>query len=352
MIDNSLREYLSNMIDHETEGERQFKTEKGRWPGLAEARTIKKEAEKKQFPDKSQMEDSGVTYSNYMTGPGIKKPTGMAMMGQEPREETEEEFLLKNGAQEIIGHDPHRSAWERTVKNWNGWFDILGGDAAPDNPKFRQTYGKAFDEEFKANLLEETAKRQTGLKRLQDLSTRWRQDHGTLTEGGTMIPKEGGNLLQTMGVKALPGPKDPMDYRNGVPDAAMATHKQQEKEKYNAYKEAMKAEKDQEKAKTKWVSDNTTKLNTAYTELKTTVGEKIAKWKEKLKEAEKHYQAGDEGWENYIQSYRDSIERLVAFKEKIPDYLDADRSTIAAGKMPNNWPAVKKYWSNAIIKYK
>ena len=294
--------------------------------------------------------DSGITYSNYMSGPGYVLPKGMAMLGEEPREETDQEFLVKKGALKIAGQDPHRTAFDRTVKDWQGWFDIMGGEATPDNPKFRRVYGEAFDRDLQKYQAEELGKRSQGMEQLVRQLNKRRpayDQEGTPTPDATEA-----DILKALGLKGMPGIKDPRDYQNGVPDAGMDTYKQQQKEAIRLQKEAMKEDKAQAAAKTKWVSDNTKKLNTAYSELKTTVTEKIAKWKTKLKEAEKHYKADKDGWDNYIQSYKDSIDRLENFKEKFADYLDSDRQAIAQGQAPVNWPQVKKYWSNAIIKYK
>jgi len=295
-------------------------------------------------------EDSGITYSNYMTGPGYKLPKGMAMLGEETPEETDQEFLVKRGALNVAGRDPYRKAFDRAVKDWQGWFDIMGGDASPDNPKFRSVYGNEFDQDLQKYQAEELSQRTQDMGKLVNQLNKRRpayDQEGTPTPDATED-----DVLKALGLKGMPGLKDPRDYQNGVPDAGMDIYKQQQREKIRLEKEAAKEMKDQEKAKVKWISDNTTKLNTAYSELKTTVNEKIAKWKSKLKEAEKHYKAGEDGWETYIQSYRDSIARLENFKEKFPDYLDADRQAIGQGQAPVNWQKVRQYWSNAIIKYK
>jgi len=322
----------------------EFISRSGRYPGSSEREVLES------MPAPQSGEDSGVTYSNYRTGPGIKLPEGMAMMGEEPRKATEQEYLVQNGALDIVGHDPYRAAWDRTVKAWDGWFDIMGGEPTPENPQFRATFGSKFDEELKLNQMEEMTKRNKGMEKITGLLNNYR---GAMDEAGNPIPDSTeADVLKTMGVKALPGLKDPKDYQNGIPDAGMNTFKEQKREEWRARNEALKEGKDQERAKAKWISDNTSKLNQAYSEMKTTVNEKIASWKGKLKEAEKHYKAGEEGWETYIQSYKDSIARLEDFREKFPDYLDADRTAISQGQRPVNWQDVKHYWSNAIIKYK
>lgn len=272
------------------------------------------------------------------------------MMGEGPRQETEQEFLIKNGALDIVGHDPHRTAWDRTVKNWDGWFDIMGGESTPENPKFREVYGKEFDADLQKHQAEELAKRNQGMEKITKLINQYR---GSMDHEGNLIPDATEmDVLKTLGIKGLPGIKDPRDYQEGVPDAGMNSFKEQKKEEIRLQKESMREGKDQERAKSKWITDNTSKLNRAYSELKTTVNEKIASWKAKLAEANKHYFKGEEGWDTYRQSYIDSIARLEDFKEKFPDYLDADRTAISQGQTPVNWQKVKQYWSNAIIKYK
>lgn len=326
-----------------SQGAKDFMSSAGRYPGSSERAAIEK-------TPSTRREDSGITYSNYRTGPGIKLPKGMAMMGEEPRQETEQEFLIKNGALDIVGHDPYRAAWDRTVKDWDGWFDIMGGEATPENPNFRTVYGKKFDEELQLNQAEEMAKRNQGMEKITRLIN---QHRGSMDQEGNPIPDATEmDVLKTLGIKGLPGIKDPQDYQNGIPDAGMNSFKEQKREELRLQKEAMREGKDQERAKSKWISDNTSKLNQAYSELKTTVNEKIAAWKSKLKEAEKHYKDGEEGWETYRQSYEDSIARLEDFREKFPDYLDADRTAISQGQQPVNWQKVKQYWSKAIIKYK
>jgi len=342
VIQAARRQRRPRPADDESAAVKEFISREGRYPGSNERTAI----EEMPAP---QGEDSGITYSNYRTGPGIVLPKGMAMMGEEPRQETEQEFLVKNGALDIVGHDPYRAAWDRTVKNWEGWFDIMGGEPTPENPHFRTAYGKKFDEELRMNQAEELAKRNQGMEKITGLINKFR---GSMDQEGNPIPDATeADVLKTMGLKGLPGMKDPRDYQDGIPDAGMNSFKEQKREEIRLQKEAMKEGRDQEKAKAKWISDNTTKLNRAYSEMKTAVNEKIAKWKSKLREAERHDRE-EEGWETYIQSYKDSIARLEDFREKFPDYLDADRTAIAQGQAPVNWQKVKQYWSSAIIKYK
>lgn len=338
--------------DEEKDSLMSYVTPKGVPEGVIQATRQRPAIKETQQPSRQEGPEE-VSYSNYMTGPGIKLPKGMPMMGEEPRQETEQEFLVKNGALDIVGHDPYRAAWDRTVKNWDGWFDIMGGEPTPENPHFRTAYGKKFDEELRMNQAEELAKRNQGMEKITGLINKFR---GSMDQEGNPIPDATeADVLKTMGLKGLPGMKDPRDYQDGIPDAGMNSFKEQKREEIRLQKEAMKEGKDQEKAKSKWISDNTTKLNRAYSEMKTAVNEKLGVWKAKLKEAEKRYKSGtdeDGTWETYIQSYKDSIARLEDFREKFPDYLDADRTALSQGQQPVNWQKVKQYWSSAIIKYK
>lgn len=352
---NSILDYIRSLEEPEEPGVDEFKAAQGRYPGAAERRVIAEQQEQKPRFAQEGLAEPEHTYSNYMTGPGYKLPKGMPMMGSEPRKETEQEHLIRQGATDVVGHDPHRSAWERTVKEWNGWFDILGGESTPDNPEFRKTYGNQFDEDFKKYLSEEMSKRTAGMEKLQKLSDQFRESRGEVGADGVFTPAEGGDLLQTLGIKNLPGPKSPRDYQDGVPDAEMASHRtlkrQELADKAKIDRETKAAEKAQTAEQKAWISKNTTAVNRAYSELKSTVDQKIASWKQKRAEAMKHYRTGESGWENYLDSYERSIAQLEAFREKFPDYLDADRTAINQGQDPVNWPQVKKYWSNAIIKY-
>lgn len=289
-------------------------------------------------------------FSNYMTGPGYTLPKGMAMMGDEPRQETAEEYLVKNGARDIVGKDPYLSAWEKTISNWDGWFDVLGGDKTPFNPNFRKVYGKKFDEELKENQASALADRNKGMESVTKMLEDWR-----LKNGDHAVPGQS-DVLQAMNVKGLPGAPDPRDYQGGVKDA---TGQEQEKaakaEDRRLYREGLaqsKADKEQAAKEKALISTHTAKVTATYTAMKADAQRKLRDYGAKLKAAQKRIDNGEEGWSDYADSYKGSIQNMTDFLDNMQTYKDLDIDAISRLQAPPNIQKVQNYWKKGIIKYR
>jgi len=332
--------------EQESSAVQEFISRSGRYPGSSEREVL-------DSMPAPRGEDSGITYSNYRTGPGIKLPEGMPMMGEEPRQETEQEFLVKNGALDIVGHDPYRAAWDRTVKKWDGWFDIMGGDPTPENPNFRATYGKKFDEDLQTNQSEELSKRNQGMEKITRLINQYR---GSMDQEGNPIPDATeADVLKAMGIKGLPGIKDPRDYRGGVGDADMASFKAKKREEIRLQGEADNKAKEVQTKKEKELANVINKMNGAYTGIESQAKGVLSIWKNRLSDVEAYYKEGKGDSKELIdkiRKYQKSITNLETFVSNFDSYVSADKTAIMNGVEPVNWKKVQQYWEEEQRKWK
>jgi hypothetical protein len=293
-------------------------------------------------------------FSNYRTDDGYQLPKGMPMMGDEPPVETVEEYLIKNGARDIVGKDPYQEAWQKTVGDWEGWFDVLGGEKQPFNPNFRNVYGKKFDDDLKQNQAAALAERNKGMEKITNLLN---QRQPAYDQEGTPTPNATGNdVLKGLGVKGLPGAPEPMDYQGGIKDS---TGKEQEKaakeEDRRLYREKLQTDKEGKAKATeeaKLISTHTSRVSNTYAAMKSDAQRKLRDYGAKLNAAEKHIANEEEGWDGYAESYRQSIQNMTDFIDNIQTYKDLDIDAISRLEAPPNIQKVQDYWKKGIVKYR
>jgi len=325
-----------------------------KWSKPAEKSPLDEEEEAKYTADREGAKEPETIYSNYMTGPEYTLPKGMAMMGEEPRQETAEEYLVKNGAREIVGKDPYNEAWQKTVSDWEGWFDIMGGDKQPFNPKFRAVYGQKFDDDLKKNQAVALGERNKGMEKITKLLNQFGaayDQEGTPTPDATK-----GDVLKALGVKGIPGAPDPRDYQDGIKDASGKEEEKAAKaEDRRLYREGIaqsKADKAKKAEEAKLISTHTAKVTSTYTAMKSDAQRKLRDYTAKLKEAEKHIENKEEGWDGYTDSYRKSIQNMTDFIDNMQTYKDLDIDAISRLQAPPNIQKVQNYWKKGIIKYR
>lgn len=293
------------------------------------------------------------SYSNYMTGPGIQLPPGMTM-GGDPPPESLQAYLLSKGAREIAGKDPYASAFEKTTADWSGWYDRYNGfdDSLPNspaNPKFRAIHGKKFDEDLARNQAEAMAERDKGMDKVKSWVEEWKAKQG---DQSPVVPAD---VMGGLGIKALPGAPDPLDYQGGQGDASKIEQKAREEDRklYRATMEERRLDKEAAARKKAELAKITTELDAFYTGKATQAKQKLAIFKNKLADAEKLVakdKTGDvtDEWKNYISQYKTSIANLEGFIQNIPDYQARDLQAIQGGNKPTNALAVDSYWKTGV----
>ena len=348
-------------LDEEDPAIEEFIARNGRSPGLAELGGIRKTwdesiAASKQQDKAAMVDPEEVKYSNYRTDDGYQLPKGMAMMGEEPQESVEE-YLIKNGAREIAGKDPYGEAWQKTVNDWSKWFDIIGGDKNPSNPKFRKVYGELFDTDLRNNQAAALSERNKGMEKITKLLNNFLPAYD---QAGTPTPDATeDDVLKGLGVNGSPGSGGSrgsggaLGHQGGIADAFDAVAK---KEDEISKKKKEKAEED-----AKLIKTHTDYVTNAYSTIEAAAKERLKNYGKLLRAARKDVDkpaetdwggANTKDWGKYIESYSTSIRNIADFLDNIQTYKDLDINAINRFQAPPNIKKIQDYWKKGIIKYK